>query len=64
MQLERLKESDYSFRIKSTDPNKPTVTIDCQAASEASYDEWLGMLNKILEQQSVLISRLVNPLNN
>ncbi|KAH8365464.1 hypothetical protein KR093_001054 [Drosophila rubida] len=64
MQLERIKESDYSFRIKSTDPNKPTVTIDCQAASEASYDEWLGMLNKILEQQSVLISRLVNPLNN
>ncbi|KAM8710186.1 hypothetical protein ACLKA7_016907 [Drosophila subpalustris] len=64
MHLERLKESDYSFRIKSTDPNKPTVKIDCQAASEASYDKWLGMLNKILEQQNVLISRLVNPLNN
>ncbi|XP_034481456.1 rho guanine nucleotide exchange factor 25 isoform X3 [Drosophila innubila] len=64
MHLERIKESDYSFRIKSTDPNKPIVKIDCQAGSEASYDKWLGMLNKILEQQNVLISRLVNPLNN
>ncbi|XP_060654045.1 triple functional domain protein isoform X1 [Drosophila nasuta] len=64
MHLERMKESDYSFRIKSTDPNKPTVAIDCQAASAESYAEWLGMLNKILEQQSALISRLVNPLNN
>ncbi|XP_062131769.1 rho guanine nucleotide exchange factor 25 isoform X3 [Drosophila sulfurigaster albostrigata] len=64
MHLERMKESDYSFRIRSTDPNKPTVAIDCQAASAESYAEWLGMLNKILEQQSALISRLVNPLNN
>ncbi|XP_023159641.2 rho guanine nucleotide exchange factor 25 isoform X3 [Drosophila hydei] len=63
MQLDRLKDSAYSFRIKSTDPNKPTVSIECQASSEACYNEWLDMLNVILEQQSDLILRLVNPLN-
>ncbi|XP_030560757.1 triple functional domain protein isoform X1 [Drosophila novamexicana] len=63
MQLEPVKEGDYIFRVKSTDPNKPTVSIECQASSEKCYDEWLGMLNVILEQQSDLITRLVNPLN-
>ncbi|XP_064541124.1 triple functional domain protein isoform X2 [Drosophila montana] len=63
MQLEPVKELDYTFRVKSTDPNKPTVSIECQASSEKCYDEWLGMLNVIVEQMSDLITRLVNPLN-
>ncbi|KAH8395569.1 hypothetical protein KR222_000041 [Zaprionus bogoriensis] len=64
MQLELLKENEYTFRLKSTDPNKPTVIIDCQASSQQVYDDWKGMLDKILEQQNLLINRLVNPLNN
>ncbi|ALC42942.1 trio [Drosophila busckii] len=62
--LQTLRENEYSFRIKSTDPNKPPVTIDCQAASQESYEEWQGMLNKILDEQNVLILKLVDPLNN
>ncbi|EDV95637.1 GH15671 [Drosophila grimshawi] len=64
MQLKELKEGEFSFRIESTDPNKPAVTIDCQAGSEKANEEWLGKLKMILEQQSDLITRLVNPLSN
>lgn len=64
MQLETLKDSEYSFRIKSTNPNKPTVTVDCQAASQKHYDEWMGNLNKIQEQQFDFLNKLVNPLHN
>lgn len=63
MQLHSLKESSYSFRIKSTDPNKPPVSIECRASSEASYNEWLDTLNKIVKQQNDLILKLINPLS-
>ncbi|KRG05585.1 triple functional domain protein isoform X2 [Drosophila mojavensis] len=63
MQLHSLKDSSYSFRIKSTDPNKPPVSIECRASSEASYNEWLDTLNKIVKQQNDLILQLINPLS-
>lgn len=64
MQLDTLKDSEFSFRLKSTNPNKPTVTVDCQAASQRDYDEWMGTLNQIQDQQTVFLNKLVNPLHN
>lgn len=64
MQLETLKDSEYSFRIKSTNPNKPTVTIDCQASNPKLDKEWMDQLNKIQDEQNTFLYQLVNPQHN
>lgn len=61
MSLETVN-SENSFLLKSTDPNKPTLGFVCQASSPELLEQWLSTIRNILQTQKDFLKAIQSPI--
>lgn len=61
MALDRNLGDDF-FTVKSTDPNKPTLSFTCQAATPDLQEQWVSTIGTILQTQKDFLKAIQSPI--
>ena len=57
-----LEEGEEDFTLRSTDPRKPTIALQCQALNRESHHEWVANLTNILQTQKDFLKAIQSPI--